>query len=1771
MLSFIMILSVFPTGILRADPTFTISAPESVQLQYGEEATYVPVSCGGESVRIQYTYFSPGYNSKGICDLVNKNGKTLSYKLSFEQNENPVSYLSSSSYYSDSSVQRRLQSGNASFFIRVDTEAWKNTAEAGTTYSGFIKLEFTPYDTAARKYLNTEFREVPVSVTIPSDLSQEYKITLEKGQGASGKDISFAIDDSSRFDSRVLDDPSGYANDKIFIGKDGVRYYKLPACPSSFTAPSNKKFAGWSMGSYPYKPGDIVPVKGNVRLTAVWSSKNGSELSVTMPAKLTASVGQWAIPLTYTVNAADPYIRFEASYLEDSKGNKLPMSFNADNYDYSGSEIINTFETYGSGTQTIYALATSYHFWQKAKPGTTYTGKINYTVKDRFYNIEKTGSIAVSITMPHITVVLDSGDGTGSRIKYSTSDANAFYTGTDLDKCPECKFFYSGDYLNFKLPDMPSSFTAPANTEFKQWTIPTYGTIRPGRYSNISLYNFYSYKTNPQTEIVCTAEYGEIFKVRHSLAETEKISLPFHENLFEVKANLEGKSDWSSVQVSYNLENLTCGDEKIAVKLTKYSSDTPQYSNISINKTSDVKFYMRTTDDSWRDKPAGTYTGYLNIYIYDSKCGENGDYVQYYIPVEVVIPTKTYTVSFDANGGKGTRKPDKYSPNFNLKLPTCPFTGPDGYSFDRWDVFIGDDVTPLERNANETIVVSDNVVLKARWKPTQNSISYYTNGGSNNPDNPRNFTVESETIKLLDPTRFGYDFKGWYGNADFTGDRITEIPKGTTTRYVSLYAKWEESADTKFYNIYYDGNGSSLKSVGPTKVPENGKYSIMGTGAFPAPTGYTFDYWSVKMGDAEPVKSSGGTITVTADTLIKPMWKLRNYVVNYYYVSPNGTQTNPTRYTIEDNLKLADAVPNDPEKYAFDGWYSDSGYKNRVTEIPKGSTGTKNLYCKWKEVNPITYYTITWQYEDGTTFATSQCEAGTIPTYYTYPSKASTAAKTYSFAGWSPSPVAATADASYKVTYTEHTRQYNVRFLNGNTILQSSSVDYGTKPVYSKSTPVKAQTDQYTYTFAGWDKTISAVTGDIDYYATFTSKKRAYVITFKSEGNVIATVNFDYGEIPDLAKKPAKNSTVDKIYTFKGWSPDPVAVTGDATYEAVFEESVRTYTISFINEDGTVLQKEQVAYGSTPSYKGATPVKAPSAKEHYTFTGWTPEIITVKADRTYRAVYQAEPNIYTVSFNMNGHGEQIADQTKKYGEKVTKPTNPTADGWTFKGWYSDKALKNAYGFGTIVTADITLYAKWEKNAEDTPTPTKKVTSAPSPTKKATETPTPTKTPTGAPATPVPTVSATPSPTVTVSPTQTPTDIPAPTVSATPSPTVTVSPTPTPTDVPAPTVSATPSPVVTISTTPAPTEVPVPTSEPTDTPWPTDTPTPTVAEAKMPKLIGKDYKEASDLVKSELKKAGFKEVKVQIQWVANDNADKNNTVIDQDPAAGTKLYVTTKSISVTLVVAEPAKATPTPRPDLPTPTPEKDPSFEDFVERLYVVALNRASEPQGKAFWVKKVKDGEYNGADCARFFLIKAPEFMNRGLNDSAFLEVLYKTFYDRESDIYGKAYWLDRLANGTQRAVVVNDFIESTEWCNVCAVYGVKPGALYHKAEIASQSAIRFATRLYTCCLDRQPELKGLEYWSLALTNFEQTGCSAAKNFFYSKEFENLHTSNEEYVRRLYTTFMDREPEASEVAYWAGGIKSGTFTRTGVLAFFGQSEEFTNLCRQYGIERGTI
>ena len=115
---------------------------------------------------------------------------------------------------------------------------------------------------------------------------------------------------------------------------------------------------------------------------------------------------------------------------------------------------------------------------------------------------------------------------------------------------------------------------------------------------------------------------------------------------------------------------------------------------------------------------------------------------------------------------------------------------------------------------------------------------------------------------------------------------------------------------------------------------------------------------------------------------------------------------------------------------------------------------------------------------------------------------------------------------------------------------------------------------------------------------------------------------------------------------------------------------------------------------------------------------------------------------------------------------------------------------------------------------------------------------------------------------------------------------------------------------------------------------------------------------------------------------------------------------------------------------------------------------------------------------------------------------------------------------------------------------------------------ATAFVTRLYTVCLNRDPDAAGLANWVNALSARTSTGVQVAYGFAFSPEFGSRNYCNEDFVKQLYRAFMGREYDAPGLAYWVNRLETGA-KREEVFNGFALSTEFTALCADYGITRG--
>lgn len=321
-----------------------------------------------------------------------------------------------------------------------------------------------------------------------------------------------------------------------------------------------------------------------------------------------------------------------------------------------------------------------------------------------------------------------------------------------------------------------------------------------------------------------------------------------------------------------------------------------------------------------------------------------------------------------------------------------------------------------------------------------------------------------------------------------------------------------------------------------------------------------------------------------------------------------------------------------------------------------------------------TEYTIVFRDKEGGDLKTVIVKEGVIPEYTDELPElpANTAEFTYSWK-WDKEFVAATADATYKLVLNSVKNKYEIKFMNeGEQVGETQTVEYGAAAIAPES-PTKAGTEDESYVFDGWYTAAEGgekvadftVTGAATYYAKYNAVKN-YTVKFVSEGVELQSGKAASGTIPEYkGATPTKQATAQFTYTFKGWDKKIVAVTGDVTYTATFDETTNKYTVKFVS-DGVELQSTEVEYGTVPEYKGATPTMQATAQFTYTFKGWDKGIVAVTGDVTYTATFDETTNQYTITLK---NGETVLKTlTLDYGSTIEVPEDVKAEGYEILGW-----------------------------------------------------------------------------------------------------------------------------------------------------------------------------------------------------------------------------------------------------------------------------------------------------------------------------------------------------------------------------------------------------------------------------------------------------------------------------------------------------------------------
>lgn len=379
---------------------------------------------------------------------------------------------------------------------------------------------------------------------------------------------------------------------------------------------------------------------------------------------------------------------------------------------------------------------------------------------------------------------------------------------------------------------------------------------------------------------------------------------------------------------------------------TETMADQDHVYDAPLNLTQNAFTRTGYTFKEWNSKADGTGTVYADKAEVLNLTAVRDEVVTLYAQ----WTPNPYQVRFNTNNGTGSMDNEDFVYDTAKNLTENVFTRR-GYTFEGWNTKAdgsGDSYADKASVKNLTAELNGIVDLYAQWQVITYTISYDLAGGSVATANPTEFTVETETFTLVNPTRTGYIFDGWTGYDLSEANKTVTIAKGSIDNR-SYVANWTPIT----YQIAFhanNGSGTMANQVFTYDVAQALTQNIF------TRTGYTYEGWNTKAdGSGTPYTDKQELLNLTAEngTVIDvyAQWQIIPYTVTYDHAGGSVATANPTEY----NVETATFTLTNPtrEGYDFAGWEGTgiTGTTTTVT-IAKGSIGDRTYTATW---TPIVY------------------------------------------------------------------------------------------------------------------------------------------------------------------------------------------------------------------------------------------------------------------------------------------------------------------------------------------------------------------------------------------------------------------------------------------------------------------------------------------------------------------------------------------------------------------------------------------------------------------------------------------------------------------------------------------------------------------------------------------------------------------------------------------------------------------------------------------------
>lgn len=250
--------------------------------------------------------------------------------------------------------------------------------------------------------------------------------------------------------------------------------------------------------------------------------------------------------------------------------------------------------------------------------------------------------------------------------------------------------------------------------------------------------------------------------------------------------------------------------------------------------------------------------------------------------------------------------------------------------------------------------------------------------------------------------------------------------------------------------------------------------------------------------------------------------------------------------------------------------------------------------------------------------------------------------------------------------------------------------------ITAPESPERPMDEKYLYEFVGWHpEFIEVITEDVDYYPVYDKELRYYTVTFlDGDDEIYEEQLVSYGNTPTKPVGiPIKTETQQYYYVFRMWETTTIKIYQDLTIKALFYSNLQEYEVTFIDEFGNVIERQNVEYGvgAVEPDTDKIPVKPSTHQYVYAFAGWDKNFSYITEDLVVQTVYLGTLRKFTYTFYHEDETTILKQIIGTYGSRIIPPDPPTkvpleSESYIFLGW--DKPVPD------MLTEDVIFVARF---------------------------------------------------------------------------------------------------------------------------------------------------------------------------------------------------------------------------------------------------------------------------------------------------------------------------------------------------------------------------------------------------------------------------------------------------------------------------------------------